>query len=165
MAISDDPMDFSKNLSNHRVPTVRFSLGSQILINNHMELISSLMDLTQPVVGPIISLERKAGLKDPWTVFIIDLGQMSNSCSLSSQGGLLFTFQLVKVEKILKGILDSIPSPSVKIQIMGRKVFLRRKGKTLLGIVNKHLNTKSLLTHHPITSCTIHLRRLHSLGG
>ena len=81
MAISDDPMDFSKNLSNHRVPTVRFSLGSQILIN-HMELISSLMDLTQTVVGPIISLERKAGLKDPWTVFIIDLDQMSNSCSL-----------------------------------------------------------------------------------
>ena len=129
MAISDDPMDFSKNLSNHRVPTVRFSLGSQILIN-HMELISSLMDLTQTVVGPIISLERKAGLKDPWTVFIIDLDQMSNSCSLSSQGGLLFTFQLVKVEKILKGILDSIPSPSVKIQIMGRKVCSRCKGKS-----------------------------------
>jgi hypothetical protein len=40
---------------------------------------------------------------------------------------------MLKVEKILKGSLDSIPSPSpsVKIQIM------RRKGKTLLGIVNK----------------------------
>ena len=39
-----------------------------------------------------------------------------------------------KVEKILKGSLDSIlsPSPSVKIQIMDVKF----KGKTLLGIVD-----------------------------
>ena len=36
----------------------------------------------------------------------------------------------LKVEKMLKGSLDSIPSPSpsVKIQIMGRKVCLRCKG-------------------------------------
>ena len=36
-----------------------------------------------------------------------------------------------KVEKMLKGSLDSIPSPSpsVKIQIMGGKVCLRCKGK------------------------------------
>ena len=54
----------------------------------------------------------------------------------------------LKVEKILKGSLDSIPSPSpsVKIQIMGGKVCFRCKGKTLLGVVNKHLKTKSLLT-------------------
>ena len=53
-----------------------------------------------------------------------------------------------KVEKILKGSLDQIPSlsPSVKIQIMGGKVCLRCKGKTLLGVVNKLLKTKSLLT-------------------
>ena len=53
-----------------------------------------------------------------------------------------------KVEKILKGSLDSIPSPSplVKIQIMGGKICLRCKGKTLLGVVNKLLKTKSLLT-------------------
>ena len=53
----------------------------------------------------------------------------------------------VKVEKILKGSLDSIlsPSPSVKIQIMGGKVCLRCQGKTFLGIVNKLLKTKSLL--------------------
>ena len=52
-----------------------------------------------------------------------------------------------KVEKILKGSLDSIPSPSasVKIQIVGGKVCLRCKGKTLLGVVNKLLKTKSLL--------------------
>ena len=51
-----------------------------------------------------------------------------------------------KVEMILKGSLDSILSPSVKIQIMGRKVCLRCEGKTLLGIVNKLLKTESLLT-------------------
>ena len=39
-----------------------------------------------------------------------------------------------KVKTILKGSLDLIPSPSVKIQIMGRKVCLRCKGKTLLDI-------------------------------
>ena len=55
---------------------------------------------------------------------------------------------LSKVEKILKGSLDLIPSPSpsVKIQIMGGKVCLRCKGKTLLDVVNKLLKTKSLLT-------------------
>ena len=39
------------------------------------------------------------------------------------------------VETMLKGSLDLIPSPSpaVKIQIMGGKVCLRWKGKTLLG--------------------------------
>ena len=47
-----------------------------------------------------------------------------------------------KVEKILKGSLDPIPSPSVKIQIMCGKVCLRCKGKTLLGVVNKLLKTK-----------------------
>ena len=31
----------------------------------------------------------------------------------------------VKVEKILKGSLDSIPSPSVKVQIIGGEVYLR----------------------------------------
>ena len=42
-----------------------------------------------------------------------------------------------RVEKILKGNLDLTISPSVKIHIMGGKVCLRCKGKTLLGIVNK----------------------------
>ena len=53
-----------------------------------------------------------------------------------------------KVEMNLKGSLDLIPSPStsVRIQIMGGKVCLRHKGKTLLGIINKVLKTKSLLT-------------------
>jgi hypothetical protein len=54
----------------------------------------------------------------------------------------------IKVEKILKGGLDLFqsPSPSVKIQIISRKVCLRCKGKTLLGVVNKLLKTKDLLT-------------------
>ena len=49
-----------------------------------------------------------------------------------------------KVGNILKGSLDSItsPSPSVKIQIIA----LKRKGKTLPGVVNKLLKTKSFLT-------------------
>ena len=52
------------------------------------------------------------------------------------------------VENILKGSLDSIPSPSpsVKIWIMGGKVCLMYKGKTLLGDVNKLFVFKSLLT-------------------
>ena len=49
----------------------------------------------------------------------------------------------VKVEKIVQSCLDSIPSPSVKIQIMGRKVYLRCKGKILLGVVNKLLKSPS----------------------
>ena len=52
-----------------------------------------------------------------------------------------------KVEKILKGSLDLIPSPSpsVKIQIMGGKVCLMCTGKTFLGVVNKHLDTKKFV--------------------
>ena len=55
---------------------------------------------------------------------------------------------IVKIEKILKGCLDLIPSPSpfVKIQIMGGKLWLRCKDKTLLGVVNKLFVFKSLLT-------------------
>ena len=52
-----------------------------------------------------------------------------------------------KVEKNLKGSLDSIPSPSpsMKIQIMGGKVCSRRKGKTLLDAVNRLLKTSGKL--------------------
>ena len=53
---------------------------------------------------------------------------------------------IVKVEKILKDSLDLIPSPSVKIQIMGGKVCLRCKGKTLLGDVNNFFVFNCLLT-------------------
>ena len=52
-----------------------------------------------------------------------------------------------KIEKISKGSLDSIPSPSpsLKNQIIGKIVFLRCKGKTLLGVINKLLKEESLL--------------------
>ena len=55
--------------------------------------------------------------------------------------------KLCKVEKILKGSLDSIPppSPSVKIQIMGGKVCLRYKGKTLLGGCQQTLENKKFV--------------------
>ena len=51
----------------------------------------------------------------------------------------IFTPKNVKQEKILEDCLDLIPSPSpsVKIQMIGGKVYLRCKGKTLLGDVNK----------------------------
>ena len=45
---------------------------------------------------------------------------------------------LIKVEKILKGILDSISSPSVKIQIMGGK------GEKTKHCWNKLLNKYAL---------------------
>ena len=49
-----------------------------------------------------------------------------------------------KVEKILKGSLNLVPSPftSMTTQIMGGKVFLRCKGKALLGDDNKLMKKK-----------------------
>ena len=60
--------------------------------------------------------------------------------SLSSHMVMVF-----KLEKIIKGSLDStpLPSPSMKIQIMGGKVCLRCKGKTLRDVVNKLFDIKS----------------------
>ena len=54
---------------------------------------------------------------------------------------------LCKVENILKGSLDSIPSPSVWNSNYWRESLLVRcKGKTFLTLINKLLKTKSLLT-------------------
>jgi len=64
-----------------------------------------------------------------------------------------------KVKKILKGSLNLISSPSVKIQIMGGKVCLRRRGKTLLCIINKIFVFKSLLTTSS-NVLTLHLSRM-----
>ena len=62
----------------------------------------------------------------------------------------MLTGNIYKDENILKGSLDSIPTPSpiVKIQSTGGKVCLRCKGETLHGIVNKLFKTKSLLTSY-----------------
>ena len=53
-----------------------------------------------------------------------------------------------KVENIYEDSLDLIPSPSpsVKVQIIGGKVYLMCEGKTLLGNANKLFVFKSLLT-------------------
>ena len=72
---------------------------------------------------------------------------------------------LIKVENIFKGSLDSIPSPSPsgKIQIMGGKVCLRCKGKTLLGVVDKLLKTKGFAftpqANFPAHNLNFHWRR------
>ena len=65
-----------------------------------------------------------------------------------------------KVEKILKGSLNLIPSPSPswKIQIMGGKVCLKCEGKTLLCVVNKLLKMKSLL-RMPSNVLPLHLEQ------
>ena len=54
----------------------------------------------------------------------------------------------LKVEKIQEDSLDLIPSPStsVKILIIGGKVYLKEESKILLGDVNKLFVFKSLLT-------------------
>ena len=89
-----------------------------------------------------------------WLVSCFHCHQMSNWCST------LRNFWLFKVEKILKGSLDLIPSPqpSVKIQIISGKVCLKYKGKTLLVLVNKLLKTKSLLTR-PSNVLPLHLKQ------
>ena len=64
---------------------------------------------------------------------------MTTASVLSEKKLPFFRQNFFKVEKILKGSLDWIPSPSplVKIQIMGGKGCLGSKVKTLLGLVNK----------------------------
>ena len=58
----------------------------------------------------------------------------------------MYRYYVCKVEKIEEDSLDLIPSPSssVKIEIMGRKVCLRFKGKILLGDVNKFFTSSKL---------------------
>ena len=69
---------------------------------------------------------------------------------------LLKTFpnEAIKVEKILKGSLDSIPSPLMKIQIKCGKVCLRCKGKTLLALSTNFWKQK-VCWHHPAMFCLI----------
>ena len=52
---------------------------------------------------------------------------------------------------ISKGSLDSVPSssPSLKIQIIGKKVCLRCKGQKLLDVVNKLLKTMQYFAFTP----------------
>ena len=66
-----------------------------------------------------------------------------------------------KVEKILKGclVLISSPSPSKTIWIMGGKICMRCKGKTLLGVVNK-LWKQKVCWHYPAMFCLINSSKL-----
>ena len=65
--------------------------------------------------------------------------QNSWTTAIRKPGGLSPIKNSSKVENILKGSLDLIPSPSEKIQIMGGIACLRCKGKTWLGVANKLL--------------------------
>ena len=99
-----------------------------------------------------------------WSATTLDT-LMHTELKIPSRKGLFVmvitpTFQLVhgfchKVEKILKGSLDSIQSPSVKIQIISGKVCLRCKGKTLLGVFIKLLKMKHFVDYHPTMFCLI----------
>ena len=79
--------------------------------------------------------------------FLIKIGIFNLDFLTTKHQMLKIKIHNIKVEKILKGSLDSISSPlhSVKIQIVGRKVCLRCKGKILLGIVNKLLKTNTFV--------------------
>ena len=69
----------------------------------------------------------------------------SQSSLLGSYQVYEFVIWICKVEKVLKDSLNSISSPSVKIQIIGGRVYLRKLGKTLLGDGNKLFVFKSLV--------------------
>ena len=78
--------------------------------------------------------------------------------SILALGGAIY-----KVKKIYEDGPDSIPSPSVKIQIMGGKFCLRHKGKTLLEVVNKLLKTKTPSNVSPL-HLNIPAGNLRSMG-
>ena len=94
-------------------------------------------------VCPTFELDSSLNIKGQQVVEMETVCVKSVACKPSFVNVLLCRLCNFKVEKILKGSLDSIPSPSpsVKIQIIGRC-----KGKSLLGVVNKLLKIKSLLT-------------------
>ena len=75
---------------------------------------------------------RLEGKKKSVLKTIITLRFMHCICNYS-----LVKKLLIKLEKISKGSLDLIPSPSVKIQIMGGKVYSSWIVKIFLGAVNK----------------------------
>ena len=83
-------------------------------------------------------------IKDKFVEFGLDYAEVrywfrikSVAWSVSRISTAVSTVKYCKVEKILKGSLNSISSPSLKIQIMGGKVCLRCEDKTLLDIVNQ----------------------------
>ena len=118
-------------------------------------------------LNQILCVNNRGYLLFSWTF----LNSVMNRTFISNQLFTILFLQFLisnKVENILKGSLDLIPSPSVKIDIMGGKVCLRCKGKTLLGDVNKLLKTKSffdisqqcfaLLPNFPTNNLNFHWR-------
>ena len=102
-------------------------------------------------LNQILCVNNRGYLLFSWTF----LNSVMNRTFISNQLFTILFLQFLisnKVENILKGSLDLIPSPSVKIDIMGGKVCFRCKGKTLLGDVNiffsKHLSPSSILPLH-----------------
>ena len=93
-------------------------------------------------VGILINQKKKSGKHSVkiWVEFTGYPSNHSSGCRSNRQmsNGILTSknIQICKVERILKGNLDSIPSPShlMKIQIMGGKFCLKHRGKTLLPI-------------------------------
>ena len=78
--------------------------------------------------------------------------------SISIRGVEILGHATAKVETFLKGSLDSITFTFNKNSNYGRKVYLRRECKTLLGIVNKLFVFKSFLTT-PSNVLPLHLSR------
>ena len=119
-------------------------------INNHQELFS-----LDSLLGKYISTSNSRQTAKHATMEPKYFWNRNHDCHT-----FLRDFFSIKVEKILKGSLVSItsPSPSMKIQTMGGKFCFRHKGKTLLGIVNKLFVFKSLLTT-PSNVLSLHLSR------
>ena len=106
-------------------------------------------------LNQILCVNNRGYLLFSWTF----LNSVTNRTFISNQLFTIWFLQFLisnKVEKILKGSLNLIPSPSpsVKIDIMGGKVCLRCKGKTLLDDVNKLLK-KKVFWHPPAMFCLI----------
>ena len=70
--------------------------------------------------------------------------------------------RISKVEKNLKGSLDLFSSPSPSIQIMGRKVCLRCKGKHCWAL-STNFSKQKFCWHHPAMFCLINSSKLSSL--
>ena len=87
-------------------------------------------------LNQILCVNNRGYLLFSWTF----LNSVMNRTFISNQLFTILFLQFLisnKVENILKGSLDLIPSPSVKIEIIGGKVCLKCKGITLLVVVNK----------------------------
>ena len=113
-------MDMNNNLAN-MTPKVKCGFCEKSFFG---EFLSKHMRISHPGV------ERPKKKKSSE----IKLQQLKNDYINQSNCNITLSNQhLTKVEKVLKGSLDLIPSssPSVKIQIMGGKICLRCKGNVL----------------------------------